>query len=59
MRPGSTIELHAAVATAFRGKLRLEVPSVWGTIKQTEPASWDVLRSNDVSLVEWRADGVR
>lgn len=52
MKPGATVILRNAKIDMFKGSMRLAVDK-WGRIEVTEPASFTVKESNNLSLVEY------
>ncbi|KAK9674143.1 hypothetical protein RND81_12G213900 [Saponaria officinalis] len=52
MKPGTTVILRNAKIDMFKNTMRLAVDK-WGRIEVTEPASFTVNETNNVSLVEY------
>ncbi|KAH7442094.1 hypothetical protein KP509_03G070000 [Ceratopteris richardii] len=52
MKEGVTVILRNAKIDMFKGSMRLAVDK-WGRIEATEPASFVVKESNNLSLVEY------
>ncbi|XP_022930657.1 uncharacterized protein At4g28440-like [Cucurbita moschata] len=52
MKPGNTVTLRNAKIDMFKGSMRLAVDK-WGRIEVAEPADFEVIEDNNLSLVEY------
>lgn len=52
MKPGTSIIVRNAKIEMFKGTMRLAVDK-WGRIEVTEPVKFEVMKDNNLSLIEY------